>query len=140
MTAFAQSSNNQPVPGATISFSILSGPNTGATGTCIPAGCVTGQDGKVNFTYTDAGGAGTDTIQAFIGTQGSNQVKKIWANDVDRCDVNGDGDVDRTDLALINAAIGQAASSGTDPKDGNGDGIITIADVRYCSLRMHPKP
>jgi len=140
VTAFAQSSNNQPVPGATISFSVLTGPNAGATGTCNPAGCVTGQDGKVNFTYHDTNGGGTDTIQAFIGQQGSNQVTKIWANASERCDADADGDVDGTDLDIIRAANGQLASSASDPRDGNGDGRINVADVRYCQLHQHAKP
>jgi hypothetical protein len=142
VTAFAQSSNNQPVPGATISFSVLAGSvNAGATGTCNPAGCVTGQDGKVNFTYHDTNGAGLDNIQAFIGQQGSNVVTKTWANSVaERCDADADGDVDGTDLDIIRAANGQLASSASDPRDGNGDGRINVADVRYCQLRQHPKP
>jgi hypothetical protein len=142
VTAFAQSSNNQPVPGATISFSILAGSqNAGVTGTCNPAGCVTGQDGKVNFTYHDNNGAGTDTIQAFIGQQGSNQVTKTWTSNVsERCDADGDGDVDSTDLNIIRAANGQLASSASDPRDGNGDGRINVADVRYCQLHQHAKP
>ena len=139
VTAFAQSSNNQPVPGATINFQVLAGSvNVGASGTCNPAGCVTGQDGKVSFTYHDTNGAGTDTIQAFIGSQGSNQVVKIWANNFERCDTDGDGDVDATDLDNIRAANGQLAGP-NDPKDGNGDGRINVADVRYCQLHQHPK-
>jgi hypothetical protein len=141
VTAFAQSSNNQPVPGATISFSVLSGPNTGASGTCDPAGCVTGQDGKVKFTYHDTNGAGTDTIQAFIGQQGSNQVTKIWTNNVaERCDADADGDVDGADLDIIRAANGQPASSASDPRDGNGDMKINVLDLRYCQLHQHGKP
>jgi len=135
VTAFAQSSNNQPVPGATISFSVLSGPNAGASGTCNPVGCVTGQDGKVNFTYHDGGGAGTDTIQAFIGQQGSNQVTKTWQNATLTCDVNNDGKVDATDLGIIRNANGQSAGTG-DPRDANGDGNINVLDYRYCQLRL----
>ena len=41
----------------TITFKVLTGPNTGKQG----AG-VTGADGKVSFTYHDDGGAGTDTL------------------------------------------------------------------------------
>ena len=141
VTAFAQSSNNQPVPGATLTFQVLAGSqNVGATGTCNPAGCVTGQDGKVSFTYHDNNGAGTDTIQAFIGSQGSNQVVKIWANSFERCDADGDGDVDGTDLDIIRAANGQLAAGPNDPKDGNGDGKINVLDVRYCQLHQHGKP
>jgi hypothetical protein len=50
------------------------------------------------------------------------------------CDVDVDGDVDSVDLALIRAAIGQTPTA-NDPRDANGDGKITINDVRYCALR-----
>lgn len=51
-----------------------------------------------------------------------------------RCDANGDGRIDLSDLAIIQASIGLTVAPG-DPRDGNGDGRITINDVRACSLR-----
>jgi hypothetical protein len=140
VTAFAQSANNQPIPGATISFSVLTGPNAGAAGVCVPAGCVTGPDGKVTFTYHDGGGAGMDTIQAFIGQLGSNQVTKTWANATLTCDVNTDGVVDQADLAIIRAANGQIPAGANDARDANGDGKINVLDYRYCQLRLTPLP
>ena len=139
VTAFAQSSNNQPVPGATINF-VVTGQNAGATGTCAPASCITGPDGKVSFTYHDNNGAGNDSIQAFIGTLGSNIVAKHWVVPSLKCDADADGDVDQTDLQIIRAANGQPASGPNDPRDGNSDGAINVADVRYCQLRLTPKP
>jgi hypothetical protein len=50
------------------------------------------------------------------------------------CDVDRDGDVDINDINLIRAAIGQTPAA-NDPRDANGDGRITINDVRYCTLR-----
>jgi hypothetical protein len=135
VTAFAQSGNNQPVPGATISF-VVTGTNAGATGTCAPASCVTGADGKVAFTYHDTNGGGSDTIQAFIGTLGSNKVTKLWQNPSLKCDADADGDVDQADLLIIRSANGQVASGPDDPRDGNGDGAINVADVRFCQLRL----
>jgi hypothetical protein len=129
VTAFAQAANGNPVPGVTINFSVLTGPNAGKTGSG-----TTGADGKVSFTYHDDGGAGTDTIQAFIGTTlASNQVTKTWANAGLTCDIDADQDVDTADLALIRAAIGQPAAG--NPRDAKADGKITINDVRYCTLR-----
>jgi hypothetical protein len=49
------------------------------------------------------------------------------------CNINGDGAIDRADIALIRAAIGQTPSP-NDPRDANGDGKITVADVRQCTL------
>ena len=96
VTAFAQASSGAPVPGVQISFLVLTGPNAGKNGTGN-----TGADGKTTFKYHDDGGAGTDTIQAFITLGavklGSNVVSKIWGL---ACDVNNDGKVTNADLAL----------------------------------------
>ena len=133
VTAFAQATNGAPVPAVTINFKVLTGPNTGKTGTG-----TTGADGKTSFTYHDDGGAGMDTIQAFIGTTGSNVVTKTWQNATIVCDVNGDGVVTNADLLLIRGRNGQAASGANDPYDPNHDGVINVADVRYCQLRLTP--
>jgi hypothetical protein len=53
---------------------------------------------------------------------------------VTSCDADRDGDVDSADLLLIRNANGQTATAG-DPRDGNGDGVINVADGRYCALR-----
>jgi hypothetical protein len=54
-----------PVEGNTITFTVTAGPNSGASGTCSPsAGCITGANGQVSFSYSGSGGAGTDTIVA----------------------------------------------------------------------------
>jgi len=50
------------------------------------------------------------------------------------CDVDLDGDVDRIDIGLIRSAIGTPPTAG-DPRDANGDGMITINDARFCVLR-----
>ena len=52
---------------------------------------------------------------------------------VTKCDIDGDGDVDINDVALIRAGIGQPPAA-SDPRDANSDGRITINDVRACTL------
>ncbi len=135
VTAFAQAQNGAPVPGVTISFLVLTGPNTGKTGSS-----ATGADGKTTFTYHDDGGAGTDTIQAFITLGavklGSNVVSKIWGGLA--CDVNNDGKVTNADLLLIRAKNGQSPAGANAPYDANHDGAINVADVRYCQLKLTP--
>ena len=129
VTAFTQAANNAPVPGVTINFKVNTGPNAGKTGSGTTAG-----DGKASFTYHDDGGAGTDEIQAFIGTTiSSNIVVKIWGL---ACDVNNDGKVSPADLLLIRAKNNTVATGATDPFDPNHDGVINVADVRYCQLRQ----
>jgi PKD repeat protein len=129
VTAFAQSSTGAPIPGVTVRFEVLSGPNAGKTGSG-----VTGADGKTPFTYQDTNGAGgVDRIQAFIGTLGSNVVTKTWV--VGICDADRDGDVDRIDLSLISRARGQRATGADDPRDSDGDGQITPNDVKVCTAK-----
>jgi hypothetical protein len=50
------------------------------------------------------------------------------------CDVDGDGDVDSVDIGLVRAGVGQVPVA-NDPRDANGDGLITVNDVRACSLK-----
>lgn len=70
--------NGVPLPGKTVTFTVLSGPNAGQTGSSVTDG-----DGEATFTYTDTGGAGTDSIQASYvdsteATQLSNVATKTW--------------------------------------------------------------
>jgi hypothetical protein len=129
VTATAESTNGAPVPGATVNFEVISGPNAGASGSD-----VTDANGKAEFTYVGSGGPGVDEIQGFIGNLESNILEKTWV-EVLRCDADSDGDIDTNDLKLIRAANRQPASSSVDPRDGNGDGKINVADQRFCTLR-----
>ncbi len=66
-----------PVPGRTVNFTIVSGPNAGLTGSA-----VTDSNGQASFTYV-GNSPGTDTIEAsFVNSQGitvvSSQVTKTW--------------------------------------------------------------
>jgi hypothetical protein len=56
------------------------------------------------------------------------------ATKVASCDVDGDGDVDTADLALVRAGIGKPVTA-SDPRDANGDGVIDARDVRACTLK-----
>jgi hypothetical protein len=66
------------ISGVTVTFTVTAGPNAGKTGTA-----VTDATGHASFTYTDTGGAGTDSIVAkFTDAAGvihtSNTATKIW--------------------------------------------------------------
>jgi Dockerin type I domain len=50
------------------------------------------------------------------------------------CDVNGDGAIDSADILLVRAGIGQTPTA-NDPRDADGDGNITMLDVRQCTLQ-----
>jgi len=138
VTAFVQATGGAPIPGATVGFNVLSGPNAGATGVCNPASCISPVSGLVTWTYMGGPNVGHDTIQANIGTLLSNIVDKFWIIPTIKCDANGDGKVDQADLIIIRNANGQAASGPNDPRDGNGDGSINVADYRYCQLHQTP--
>ena len=87
-------SSGSPLSGVVVSWSVT-GANAGATGTCLPASCATGADGKVAFTYTGAT-AGDDTINASItvsGTLVTATAAKKWESGPppSECDVEGKG-------------------------------------------------
>ena len=50
------------------------------------------------------------------------------------CDTNGDGAVDRNDIAAIMAARGFSVFP-RDPRDVDGDGVVTVLDARACVSR-----
>lgn len=50
-------------------------------------------------------------------------------------DIDGDGDVDRDDVALIFTARNTAASGDGDSRDIDGDGRITVLDARKLTLQ-----
>ena len=51
------------------------------------------------------------------------------------CDVDASGQVDRTDIELIFNDRGSAAAGPGDIRDFDSDGLITVNDARYCTLR-----
>jgi len=135
VTATAQSTSGAPIPGVTISFLVLTGPNAGKSGSG-----TTDAAGQTSFTYADSSTGPypvNDTIQAYIGQVGSNIasniVTKTWTN-VLACDVNGDGLVNLPDINIIMQGRGQKAQPG-DLRDYDRDGLITVNDARACVLK-----
>jgi hypothetical protein len=63
------------VPGLSIVFNVIAGPNKGITGTS-----TTNSSGMATFTYTDANGGGTDQIQAILGTLTTATATVTWGN------------------------------------------------------------
>ena len=66
--------NAQGVPqaGHEVRFSVISGPNAGAAGTCsVHADCATDIDGVVRFTYTGGPTPGVDILRACFDDAGS---------------------------------------------------------------------
>ena len=71
--ALVQDQLANPISGRTVTFTVMSGPNAGATGSSATNG-----SGLAFFTYPDNGGQGTDQIQAcFINSQSTTQCSNI---------------------------------------------------------------
>jgi len=121
--ALVRDQNNVPVPGVRVDFTV--------TGVNPNAGFAVGNaNGVAQYCYTGTN-VGTDTIVGAVGQLQSNRVTKQWTSAVTTCDVDKDGDIDKNDLALISRARGQAPLPG-DPRDSDGDGLITPNDVKVC--------
>jgi hypothetical protein len=50
---------------------------------------------------------------------------------IPRCDIDGDNDIDKIDLSRISRSRNQSAKP-DDPRDADGNGIITPNDVKVC--------
>ncbi len=74
-TAKVEDLLGNPQQNVAVAFSVLSGPNTGASGVCTSsASCLTDANGEVSFTYTSNGTLGTDEFQAcYVDTGGQTQ-------------------------------------------------------------------
>ena len=74
------------------------------------------------------------TASLTTGKPGENDHRFDFGFFLAACDVDGDGDIDKLDLAAISRARGQTPRVG-DPRDANGDGVINAADVKACIPR-----
>jgi hypothetical protein len=50
------------------------------------------------------------------------------------CDLDGDGDIDRNDINNIFATRNTEAVP-DDPRDADGDGMVTVNDARMCVVQ-----
>lgn len=141
VTASLEDLLGNPQAGIEVIFTVVSGPNAGALGDCsVNLDCTTDANGEVSFTYDSDGSEGTDNIEAcFLNARQqticSQLVEKEWVigggPQALVCDADADNDVDKADLAIISRSRGQQATLG-DPRDADGDGIITMSDVKLC--------
>ena len=130
LKAIAYDASSNPVPGITISFSGLSGPDLGALGSA-----VTNAAGVATLSFIGKT-PGLDMIQAAgtiasVATK-SNIVSDTWSGLL--CDVDNNGEIDNRDITLIFQARNTLAGPG-DVRDANFDGKIDALDLRACTLR-----
>jgi Dockerin type I domain len=69
-----------------------------------------------------------------LGLAAGDDLKGLKCFVVKACDINGDGKVNLADIQLIIDARNTKTFQG-DPRDVDGDGIITANDARICTLR-----
>jgi len=141
VTASLKDLTGVPEPNVLVSFSVLSGPNAGASGTCsVDTTCHTDANGEVSFTYSSNGSTGVDTIQAcYTDNTGQQQcsqnVTKEWVSGGAKCDLNSDGQIDRTDIRAITRLLHTTVPPSDPLADLDDNGIININDVRGCVLK-----
>ena len=109
VTATVRNAQGQVQEGVTVNFQIISGPNTGDTGTD-----TTDVNGQATFTWTGDGGAGTDTVRAsFVDATGATRTttaSKTWegipppeeevASGTKYYDANTNGQLDAGEVGL----------------------------------------
>jgi Bacterial Ig-like domain (group 1) len=115
VTATVTNPDDTPRSGVLVSW-VVTGVNAGATGTCAPASCTTGADGKVAYTYTGTA-AGDDTINAAITVDGSRQTAtaaKTWVEAPRTGSVEGKGSFQTgKEFGRVTFEVDANASGGT---------------------------
>jgi uncharacterized repeat protein (TIGR01451 family) len=91
-----------------------------------------------SYVYTPAKGySGVDSF-TYVAKDSANQTAgarvDLTVIPILECDIDGDGLINIDDINLIFAARGQSATVG-DPRDLDGDRLITVNDARGCVLR-----
>lgn len=75
----------------------------------------------------------------YVADSGNDRIRLITGVAVARGDINGDGQVDKADLAQITSALNKPASGPNDMRDLNHDGVINALDSRILvTLCTHP--
>jgi hypothetical protein len=138
VVATTTNDDDTPRPGVTVSF-VVTGANNGASGTCVPASCVTDDNGNVSFSYTGAN-AGTDTIAASVTVSGTTQSATATKTWVDRrvatVSINDvsvtEGDTGTTP-ATFTVSLSEVVDGDVTVFYSTSDGTATAADYNAAS-------
>lgn len=136
VTATVRDSAGALLPGVLVGFEVISGPNTGATGTA-----TTDANGEAEFTYTGSGGDGTDVIRASFtdatGALRTATAEKTWEgaaqatiNIVKKVDSQPDGvfDDDASGWTFDVSQSGVSIGSDVTPGDGKVSFLVDAGD------------
>ncbi len=139
-TAKVQDSNGNPIASQPVTFTVLSGPNAGKTGTA-----TTNASGNATFTYTSAV-TGTDTVQvSFTDTNGashtSNQATVTWTNSQAATSVStslsGGGQMGTSISVPSNTAVTDSATlSGTNAATAGGTVTYKVYSDATCQTAV----
>ena len=127
-TATVVDVNHVPRSGVTVTFTITSGPDSGATGTG-----VTNASGQATFTFTDTTLPGTDKVFAsFVDgsgiTETSNEADKIWTRQGTTLTLTGATTSHFNDPATLSAKLVDSNGAAI-----SGQTIIFTLDGQSCS-------
>lgn len=85
----------------------------------------------ISFTVA-AGNVASQSPAAGTSVAAGSAVNLVIARNLPNCDVNGDGQIDSRDIALIDGVLNTAAAGPYDPRDADHNGTINILDARKC--------
>ena len=127
VTAQVRGAGDDPIPGTSVHFSVVSGPNAGVSGVCTPTSCVSGAEGDVQWMYKAGAGVGTDVIEATVGRFRSNVVKKFLSSWEAKASADLTTLVVDAEVAESWSAVSSAGWLTVTPSSGTGSGSATVA-------------
>ncbi|MCF6338540.1 MAG: hypothetical protein L3J84_11415 [Gammaproteobacteria bacterium] len=137
--------------GDTLTFGIVaSDPDAGDTVTLnsagLPSGAfmtpvlpITGNPVSSTFSWTPDATQVGNVLVSFSATSSSGGFSQcpvtLQVVAAQKCDVDGDNNIDRDDISLIFSARNTPATDSSDPRDVDKDNVITVLDARQCVLQ-----
>ena len=130
--------------GSAVSLVVSSGPakvtvpnvvnlsQSAAAGAISSAGLTVGTVTTATTYTVAAGNVVSESPSAGTSVLAGSAVNLVVARNLPMCDVNGDGQIDSRDIALIDAVLNTPATGPYDPRDADRNGVINILDARKC--------
>ena len=126
--------DNRPDDSGVFFVTLLSG----STNVALTVDPFTPGDGQATFSVdlVDPNSSGNGTVQGTDGAGNTCTVEiDLPIETVQRCDLDGNDQIDINDIRAIMARRNQPATGPDDPADNDGDGVVTANDARQCTLQ-----